>query len=291
MRTLTSFLNPFIVATWMALLSVAASAAQPVRNAEVFTQIAKFAHDFCQVAPVKGTRGDFRLTGKAIVKLKAFLKKLVTFELAGEADVKMSKYEGVIQNDLAALLQHVLNCRLVIWGDLKSLIVPYVKTEAETAQSTDEKLYILLDAAHRLCRDTVFQDSVRIYVQGPNPHVGAVGAATQGDRALLTSSNRSDSVSLLSGVTFTPPKCKAVNRSVSRECRAKALFGNKVTLLLGYEDRLPFWLCGQHFEFAVLDIGNLEQWYRDNGQNPGRGYDYGYLQFGLYRKGQLVWPD
>lgn len=81
------------------------------------TDILKFSEDFCGEYWRQGSQTD--LSGQAELALDDFLASILPID--GQADLKISRYSGVLREHLAGELRSVRECRETLWNDLKDL--------------------------------------------------------------------------------------------------------------------------------------------------------------------------
>ncbi len=93
-------------------------------QAQALNLIADFAERLCATAPVKGGNQSIELSGTAKADLANVLKKVADLGIEGAAKYTASDYQGVLQGDLAKLLEDASKCRLEVWRDLKDRLLP-----------------------------------------------------------------------------------------------------------------------------------------------------------------------
>jgi hypothetical protein len=90
---------------------------------EALNVIADFADRICPPVPISGSSENLELSGEAKIELNNLLKKIADLGIKGAAKYQESHYKGVLQKDLAVLLQHGSKCKLEVWKDLKDKLL------------------------------------------------------------------------------------------------------------------------------------------------------------------------
>jgi hypothetical protein len=83
-----------------------------------------FADSFCASPPLSGSATDVELSGKAKIELNEFIKKITDLGLEGAAKYKESKWQGVLQKDLARLYEASTKCKQKVLSDLTDKLMP-----------------------------------------------------------------------------------------------------------------------------------------------------------------------
>ena len=89
-----------------------------------FDEINIFAEQFCGQYLLEGGDRESGLTGEAEADLGEFLKHLVDVGISGGVEFSVSEYIGVVREHLAGELKSVRDCRVMLWNDLKTLVIP-----------------------------------------------------------------------------------------------------------------------------------------------------------------------
>lgn len=97
--------------------------------------IADFADRMCKDIPLQGHSEHLDLTGEAKAELRGLLKKLADFDIGGELKYQVEEYEGLLQKDLVSALRLSTECKIQIWNDLESKLVPASISAPVTAES------------------------------------------------------------------------------------------------------------------------------------------------------------
>lgn len=90
---------------------------------EALNVIADFADRICNTVPISGGSENLELSGEAKIELNNLLQKIADLGIEGAAKYQQSNYKGVLQKDLAILLQHGSKCKLEVWKDLKDKLL------------------------------------------------------------------------------------------------------------------------------------------------------------------------
>ena len=110
---------------------------------EAINIIKKTAKDFCDTVPLSGGTEGVQLTGDAKVKVSGLVKKLADMGIKGAFKYEKNEYEGVLQKDLAEILNKSANCKMDIWNDLhEKLILPVEKSEIEQVSTKNREALI-----------------------------------------------------------------------------------------------------------------------------------------------------
>jgi hypothetical protein len=113
------------------------------RQEKALRVIDAFAERLCSI-PLEGKANNFDLSGSAKFELKKFISKLVGLGVEGAARYQSSKWEGMLQKDLASLIAKKIECKKEIWRDLKDKLLPAspksVKQKNEKAAENKQTL-------------------------------------------------------------------------------------------------------------------------------------------------------
>ena len=96
---------------------------------EAIQIIINAAKELCDTVPLSGGTEGIQLAGDAQVKLKGVLKKLVDIGIEGAAKYESSTYDGVLQKDLAKIINKSSNCKIDVWNDLKDKLINPLPTD------------------------------------------------------------------------------------------------------------------------------------------------------------------
>jgi hypothetical protein len=100
---------------------------------EPLDQIADFAERICPPVKDSGTTSSVEISGQAKAELSKLLKKLADLGVSGAAKYKSSEYEGVLREQLASLLKSNQDCRLAVFRELSSRLLPTPKPQTDRA--------------------------------------------------------------------------------------------------------------------------------------------------------------
>jgi len=88
--------------------------------------IDEFATKLCTSDAVQtnGSAQKIELTGSAKTELKGIIKKVADLGIKGAAKYQTTKYEGLLQQDLANTITKRINCKLEVFNSLKDKLIP-----------------------------------------------------------------------------------------------------------------------------------------------------------------------
>lgn len=89
-----------------------------------FDEVNNFAEQFCGRYSLEGEDSGFEFTGEAEADLSGFLSRLVDAGISGGVNFSASEYIGVLRSDLAKELRSVRDCKVMLWQDLRTLLLP-----------------------------------------------------------------------------------------------------------------------------------------------------------------------
>lgn len=93
------------------------------KQKEALNLIVTTAKELCDNVPLSGGTEGVQLTGEAKAKVSGIVKKLADLGLEGAVKYKSNEYEGVLQEDLAAIVNKSANCKMDVWRDLQDKLV------------------------------------------------------------------------------------------------------------------------------------------------------------------------
>jgi hypothetical protein len=120
------------LATCLIAILANVSAIKAQTNEEVLGIILDFSKDFCKDIPIQGQGSEVSFSGAGKAKLNSLMSKLVDVGVEGAAKYKNTEYKGLLQTDVLDALKDSTQCRLVLWKDLKNMIV--IPNPAETTK-------------------------------------------------------------------------------------------------------------------------------------------------------------
>lgn len=125
-RERRSFLFCITVCLWA--FAAPGSAQDLAGQQKALQLITEAARSLCESAPQKGSSNSLELSGAAKAKLNGTVSKLADLGIEGAAKYQSREYEGVLQNEVAGLIQQTTNCRLEVFRTLQAkLITPSVR--------------------------------------------------------------------------------------------------------------------------------------------------------------------
>lgn len=127
MRTRLSVVTGVLLTVISATFAIHSSAEDDLdRQQKALSIISDFADKLCKDIPLSGSSGKTELSGSAKAELKGIVSKVAELGFEGAAKYSDSKYEGLLQTDLAATLKDNSGCRLQVWNDLKDKLISKV---------------------------------------------------------------------------------------------------------------------------------------------------------------------
>ncbi|XNH21134.1 hypothetical protein BCV28_00560 [Vibrio cyclitrophicus] len=93
------------------------------KQKEALNLIVTTAKELCENVPLSGGTEGVQLTGEAKAKVSGIVKKLADLGLEGAVKYESNEYEGVLQEDLAAIVNKSANCKMDVWKDLQDKLV------------------------------------------------------------------------------------------------------------------------------------------------------------------------
>ncbi|MBP3141933.1 hypothetical protein ACTFQF_12485 [Aliivibrio fischeri] len=93
------------------------------KQKEALNLIVITAKELCENVPLSGGTEGVQLTGEAKAKVSGIVKKLADLGLEGAVKYESNEYEGVLQEDLAVIVNKSANCKMDVWKDLQDKLV------------------------------------------------------------------------------------------------------------------------------------------------------------------------
>jgi len=106
-------------------------------NKQALDMIADFADRICEKVPLTGTGEHVELSGDAKAELKGLLQKIANLGIEGAAKYQEEKWSGVLQKDIATILEKRIECKKEIWNDLKYKIFASSSKKKPNVQLVD----------------------------------------------------------------------------------------------------------------------------------------------------------
>ena len=129
-----SFFRVFVIFILIAQVSFAGSLDQKQKALDI---IAAFADRMCTKVPLTAKDDSLELTGEGKADLQVMIKKVANLGFKGAIKYKDSEYIGYLQKDLISALENSLNCRLIIWEDLKNHLLGSDEQEQSSLPGKD----------------------------------------------------------------------------------------------------------------------------------------------------------
>jgi hypothetical protein len=123
---------------------------------KTLTIIADYASKICTAVASEGRTTTIELSGAAKAQLNELLSKLATMNVSGSGTFTDTKYVGVLQKDLAGLVQDTNKCRSSVSDKLIDRLLPKPVNPTELDKAAKQKFAL----AQKLCQDGSF-DTVR----------------------------------------------------------------------------------------------------------------------------------
>lgn len=126
MRPIAEVASRFVLLVPFILLSVdvAGSAGKLEEHQKALDVISEYAYRICETVKQEGTSHGVELSGKAKAEVNTLLKWLANLGVEGSAKFQDSKFQGVIQEQLAEQLNNVRDCRRELALDLQARLLP-----------------------------------------------------------------------------------------------------------------------------------------------------------------------
>jgi hypothetical protein len=125
MRASTRFTS--LVAVQLVSMSLPLLAQDSDAIHKALKEIRETAADICYTVEQEGHRSDNELSGKVQAQLNGVISKLVELNVDGSGKFKNQEHKGVLQEQLAATLNHSEDCRKDVFDQLvKILLTPKV---------------------------------------------------------------------------------------------------------------------------------------------------------------------
>jgi hypothetical protein len=115
-----TLLAPFVLLS----VDVAGAAGKLEEHQKALDVIHDYAYRICETVKQEGTSHGVELSGKAKAEVNALLKWLANLGVEGAAKYQDSKYQGVLQEQLAEQLNNVRDCRKELALDLQARLLP-----------------------------------------------------------------------------------------------------------------------------------------------------------------------
>jgi len=108
---------------FMVLVYSQVASANLDKQKEALEAIADFADRICNKIPIAGNSESLELSGTGKVELNKLLKAIADLEIEGGAKYQKSKFNNVLQKDLATLLKDGSKCKLDVFKELKDKLL------------------------------------------------------------------------------------------------------------------------------------------------------------------------
>ena len=144
-----------------------AEAANRAHEKEALALIYEAADRICGSVERSGSSRQFALTGSAKAELSKVLKKLADIGIEGRADYRTSEYEGVLQRDLAKLINVMTECKQAVFLRLAEVML--VPTTHPSGASTGARA----SRAVRNPRQYHWQCDIRLFDDGSGDDIAS----------------------------------------------------------------------------------------------------------------------
>ena len=123
MRVKTSSLYCILALSLICFCGTVKAASSLEDQEKALNIIADFADRICKSVPLEGSGSAAELNGEAKAELKGLLKKVATLGIGGSGKYEEKAWSGVLQKDLADILQKNVDCNLKVFESLKDKII------------------------------------------------------------------------------------------------------------------------------------------------------------------------
>lgn len=168
------------------------------RQQKALDLIADFAKHLCRDVPLTGLSEQVQLNSDAKSELRSIVSSIAQLGFEGAATYSSEAHQGLLQEDLASTIKNNINCRLLIWHDLKDkLLAATVNGDQSQYSSYDTSRVIPLtemDALQdkRVSREAAIREAVdeilsgddrreELIVDGKRFHVGQTFSVSVGE--------------------------------------------------------------------------------------------------------------
>jgi hypothetical protein len=121
-RSCAAFASRIVLACSILLLLQAAAAAEDTGT--ILNVIKETAVGICGYVGQSGSKSDVEIKGEIKAQLSGLVKRLADAGIVGTATIVDSKYEGVIQEQLAGVMKDNQECREKIFDTLQRKLIP-----------------------------------------------------------------------------------------------------------------------------------------------------------------------
>ncbi len=121
------FFLPFLMILILSYSTVNGSEADLENYSSALNIIKEFALDYCPDPDLKGSSSKLEISGKAQLELSKLLKRIGDLGFEAATNYSSEEFNGVLQEDLASLVEGATNCRLAIWADLQKRLLDAAK--------------------------------------------------------------------------------------------------------------------------------------------------------------------
>lgn len=115
------------------------------KQIKALDKIQEFAGKICTSIPNRGDATELELSGKGKADLNKLIKNFVDIGIEGAAKYNNSKWQGVLQQDIAPLISDNMNCRLEVLRILQDKLIPSISIETSLENKQKEK-HSIVDA-------------------------------------------------------------------------------------------------------------------------------------------------
>jgi hypothetical protein len=113
------------------------------KQKEALEVIGDFADRLCMEVNKEGRTEQIELSGKAKADLNNLLRRIADLGIEGAGKYQSESWQGVLQQDLADLMNNTQDCRLEVWRDLKDKLLvfnfdPQSKNDSRILQQAEK---------------------------------------------------------------------------------------------------------------------------------------------------------
>jgi hypothetical protein len=109
-------------------------------TAATLTAIADTADRICGIVSTQGEVGSSKVQGDIHAELNGLARRLATLGGSGSVDISSAKYQGLLQQDLPTALKDLRECKLKVFQELQTVILPGSVQQAGVGAPTPELL-------------------------------------------------------------------------------------------------------------------------------------------------------
>jgi hypothetical protein len=125
----------------MVLLYGLSPVAAHADSAQILKEITDTATGLCGEVAQSGHADTIKATGDVKAELSGLAKRLANLGVSGTGEINSTEYQGVVQQQLAATLQDVRNCKITIFNTLQQKLLPDAASPPQQPTRDPNALY------------------------------------------------------------------------------------------------------------------------------------------------------